>query len=61
MAIDKKQYKDLLEKIEKLNPLIVKAIDDVDDSLLDEFRKLSINEKIRRASEGKDTLDRFHK
>jgi hypothetical protein len=43
-------HDELLKKLEKLDPLLVAAIDEVDESLLTEFRTLSLEEKIERAS-----------
>ncbi|MDJ0767054.1 MAG: hypothetical protein QNJ97_29030 [Myxococcota bacterium] len=55
----KLRYKQLIEKIEALDPLLVRAIDEVDETLIDEFKALSIDEKIRRASEGAAALAEF--
>ncbi|MBN2529737.1 MAG: hypothetical protein JXR76_25325 [Deltaproteobacteria bacterium] len=50
-------HEELLEKIRKLNPLLVQAIDEVDDSLLAEFKQLTIAERIVLASEAGIALE----
>lgn len=52
-------HSELRDKIRAVNPLLVDAIDDVDTTLLDEFEKLSFEEKIEWASESRDALDSF--
>ncbi|MFO8073468.1 MAG: hypothetical protein R6V85_16510 [Polyangia bacterium] len=49
-------YEELLAKLEALDPLLVEAIDEVDESLVEEFGRLSLEERVRRASEGARTL-----
>lgn len=61
MASQKSTYEELLEKIKALDPAIAAAIDDVDETLIEEFKKLSLYERIRRASESADTLAGFRK
>ena len=50
-------HEELVEKIRKINPLLIQAIDDVDDTLLAEFQQLTIAERILRASETGDALE----
>ncbi|MBN2343410.1 MAG: hypothetical protein JXX29_21065 [Deltaproteobacteria bacterium] len=54
-------HEELMEKIKKLNPLLIQAIDEVDEALLAEFQQLTISERIRRASETADALEGFSK
>lgn len=54
-------YEALLEKIRALDPLLVEAIDDCDEGLIEEFKALSIDEKIRAASESAEALAAFRK
>ncbi len=39
-----------------LDPLLIDAIDECDEALMEEFGSLSIEEKIRWASEGAESL-----
>ena len=50
-------HEELIEKIRKVNPLLVQAIDEVDETLLAEFQQLTIAERIRRASETGEALE----
>ena len=50
-------HEELIEKIRKTNPLLVQAIDEVDDSLLAEFQQLTIAERILRAGETGEALE----
>jgi hypothetical protein len=61
MSVQKPTYEELLAKIIALDPTIAAAIDDVDETLIEEFKKLSFREKIRRASESAETLAGFEK
>jgi hypothetical protein len=48
-------FAELLERVAAVDPLLVEAMADVDTSLLEEFAKLSFEEKITwavRAAEG---------
>ncbi len=61
MALKKPTYEELLEKIKALDPMLALAIDDVDETLIEEFERLSFHERIRRASESAETLAGFEK
>ena len=49
-------HEELLKKVEALNPLLIKAVDEVDVSLIEEFKKLSIEQRISRATGAAITL-----
>ena len=60
MRVTQEVYARLLDNLRAIDPLIVEAVDDVDETLLEEFKKLSFDERIARASETRQTLDSFH-
>ncbi len=59
MSPKRATYSELKQKLQKIDPLLVEAIDDVDETLIEEFAALSLIERIRWASDGATTLAGF--
>jgi len=59
MASRSTTYEALLAKIRDLDPLLVEAIDECDEGLLEAFGALPVSEKIRMASGAAEALSSF--
>jgi hypothetical protein len=61
MSTTQKEPAPLLERLTRTHPLLVAAMNEVDETLLHEFAKLSFEEKIEWATQSADTLEAFRK